>query len=82
MATNPFEESPDYVQSLARSLQVLRAFGHELPSPSLSEIAAHTDLSRAVVRRILEAHGGSVSAASNDAGGTVFHVTVPSSDSR
>ena len=53
MATNPFEESPDYVQSLARSLQVLRAFGHELPSPSLSEIAAHTGLSRAVVRRIL-----------------------------
>ncbi len=53
MATNPFEQSPDYVQSLARSLQVLRAFGHDLPSPSLSEIATHTGLSRAVVRRIL-----------------------------
>ena len=53
MAANPFEESPDYVQSLARSLQVLRAFGHDLPSPSLSEIAVKTGLSRAVVRRIL-----------------------------
>ena len=53
MAANPFEKSPDYVQSLARSLQVLRAFGHDLPSPSLSEIAVSTGLSRAVVRRIL-----------------------------
>lgn len=53
MATKAFEQSPDYVQSLARSLQVLRAFGHELPSPSLSEIAVQTGLSRAVVRRIL-----------------------------
>ena len=53
MASELFEESPDYVQSLARSLQVLRAFGHDLPSPSLSELATRTDLSRAVVRRIL-----------------------------
>ena len=53
MASERFEESPDYVQSLARSLQVLRAFGHDLPTPSLSELAARTDLSRAVVRRIL-----------------------------
>ena len=53
MAANSFEESPDYVQSLARSLQVLRAFGHDLPTPSLSELATRTDLSRAVVRRIL-----------------------------
>ena len=53
MASERFEESPDYVQSLARSLQVLRAFGHDLPTPSLSELATRTDLSRAVVRRIL-----------------------------
>ena len=53
MASERFEESPDYVQSLARSLQVLRAFGHDLPTPSLSELATRTQLSRAVVRRIL-----------------------------
>jgi IclR family pca regulon transcriptional regulator len=53
MAANLFEQSPDYVQSLARSLRVLRAFGHDLPTPSLSELAARTGLSRAVVRRIL-----------------------------
>ena len=53
MASQRFEESPDCVQSLARSLQVLRAFGHDLPRPSLSELATHTGLSRAVVRRIL-----------------------------
>lgn len=53
MATPPFEQSPDYVQSLARSLTVLRAFGHDLPTPSLTELAEYTGLSRAVVRRIL-----------------------------
>ncbi|RYZ72452.1 MAG: IclR family transcriptional regulator [Lysobacteraceae bacterium] len=53
MSANAFEQSPDYVQSLARSLQVLRAFGHDLSSPSLSDIATRTGLSRAVVRRIL-----------------------------
>lgn len=53
MPANPFEESPDYVQSLARSLQVMRAFGHDLPAPSLSDLAGRTGLSRAVVRRIL-----------------------------
>ncbi len=49
----PFEHSPDYVQSLARGLQVLRAFGHDLPKASLSEIAERTGLARAVVRRNL-----------------------------
>lgn len=53
MATPSFEQSPDYVQSLARSLTVLRAFGHDLPTPSLTELAEETGLSRAVVRRIL-----------------------------
>ncbi len=53
MAANLFEESPDYVQSLARGLSVLRAFGHDLPSPSLSEVAVRTGLSRAVARRSL-----------------------------
>jgi IclR family pca regulon transcriptional regulator len=49
----PFDESPDFVQSLARGLQVLRAFDHTLPQASLSEIAERTGLARAVVRRNL-----------------------------
>jgi IclR family pca regulon transcriptional regulator len=48
-----FDESPDFVQSLARGLQVLRAFDHTLPQASLSEIAERTGLARAVVRRNL-----------------------------
>jgi len=51
--TPGFDESPDYVQSLARGLQVLRAFDHTLPQASLSEIAERTGLARAVVRRNL-----------------------------
>ncbi|NDK39847.1 IclR family transcriptional regulator [Pseudoxanthomonas gei] len=72
MAAEPFEKSPDYVQSLARSLQVLRAFGHELPTPSLSDLATRTNLSRAVVRRILLTlqHLGYV-----DVRGRSFHLT-------
>jgi IclR family pca regulon transcriptional regulator len=48
-----FDDSPDFVQSLARGLQVLRAFDHSLPHASLSEIADRTGLARAVVRRNL-----------------------------
>ena len=53
MASTAFEDSADYVQSLARGLQVLRAFDREQPSPSLSQVAERTGLSRAVVRRSL-----------------------------
>jgi IclR family pca regulon transcriptional regulator len=53
MTSKPFEESADYVQSLARGLQVLRAFDRELPSPSLSQVAERIGLSRAVARRLL-----------------------------
>jgi len=53
MASTPFEESADYVQSLARGLRVLRAFDRDHSSPSLSEVAERTELSRAVVRRSL-----------------------------
>ncbi len=53
MTSKPFEESADYVQSLARGLRVLRAFDRELANPSLSEIAERVGLSRAVVRRSL-----------------------------
>jgi len=49
----PFTESPDYMQSLARGLQVLCAFSRERPRCTLSEIADQTGLSRAVVRRSL-----------------------------
>jgi IclR family pca regulon transcriptional regulator len=53
MASEPFEDSADYVQSLARGLQVLRAFSHDLASPSLSQVAERAGLSRAVARRLL-----------------------------
>jgi IclR family pca regulon transcriptional regulator len=53
MATSAFEEGPDYVQSLARGLRVLSVFGHDLSSPSLSEVAARCGISRAAARRSL-----------------------------
>ncbi|HJV88923.1 MAG TPA: IclR family transcriptional regulator C-terminal domain-containing protein [Holophagaceae bacterium] len=49
----PFEESPDFVQSLARGLDVLRAFDRENPSMSLSEVSERTGLARAAARRSL-----------------------------
>ena len=48
-----FTNSPDYLQSLDRGLQVLRAFNRERPRCTLSEIAAQIGLSRAVARRSL-----------------------------
>ena len=48
-----FTNSPDYVQSLARGLQVLRAFNHGRRRSTLTEIAAHSGLARAVARRNL-----------------------------
>src|SRR5258707_206132 len=48
-----FTDSPDYIQSLDRGLQVLRAFNRERPRCTLSEMAAHIGLSRAVARRSL-----------------------------
>lgn len=53
MTPDRFAESADYVQSLARGLQVLRVFGRDLPEGSLAEIAQRAGLSRAVVRRVL-----------------------------
>ena len=47
-----FENSPDFVQSLARGLLVLRSFDAEHPELSLAEIATLTGLSRAAVRRV------------------------------
>ncbi|NQD36355.1 helix-turn-helix domain-containing protein [Permianibacter sp. IMCC34836] len=48
-----FDDSPDYIQSLHRGLDVIRAFSRENPAMTLSEIAEITGLSRAVVRRVL-----------------------------
>jgi IclR family pca regulon transcriptional regulator len=48
-----FEDSPDFVQSLARGLTVIRAFDEVHPSLTLSEVADRTGLARAVVRRSL-----------------------------
>ena len=50
-----FTNSPDYIQSLDRGLQVLRAFNRERPRCTLSDIAAQIGLSRAVARAVYEA---------------------------
>lgn len=43
----------DFVQSLERGLAVIRAFDHEHPELTLSEVAAVTGVTRAVARRFL-----------------------------
>ncbi len=43
----------DFVQSLERGLSVIRAFDHEHPELTLSEVAAVTGVTRAVARRFL-----------------------------
>ncbi len=48
-----FEDGRDFVQTLARGLEVIRAFDAEHPAMSLSELATRTGLARAVVRRLL-----------------------------
>ena len=48
-----FEQSRDYVQSLARGLAVLAAFDAAHPTLGLAAIAARTGLSRAAVRRLV-----------------------------
>ena len=51
---NPaFEGSPEYVQSLARGLDIIRAFDADHPEMSLAGVAERTGYSRAVVRRFL-----------------------------
>lgn len=48
-----FENSPDYVQSLHRGLDVICAFDAQHAAMTLSEVAERTNLSRAVARRLL-----------------------------
>jgi IclR family transcriptional regulator, pca regulon regulatory protein len=44
---------PDFVEALARGLDVLRCFSNERPAMSLSQVAAATDLARPTARRLL-----------------------------
>jgi IclR family pca regulon transcriptional regulator len=48
-----FEDGPDFVQSLARGLAVIRAFDGAHPALSLSEVSERTGLARAAARRSL-----------------------------
>jgi IclR family pca regulon transcriptional regulator len=48
-----FEQSRDYVQSLARGLEVLGAFDARHPTLGVAGIATRTGLSRAAVRRLV-----------------------------
>src|SRR3954471_1976786 len=47
------EAGPDFIEALARGLDVLRCFQPRPPTMTLSEIAAATGLARPTVRRIL-----------------------------
>lgn len=47
------EAGPDFIEALARGLDVLRCFRAGRPVLTLSEIAAATGLARPTVRRIL-----------------------------
>lgn len=49
----PFEESPNFVQSLARGLEVIRTFDGEHPALTLTEVAERTGLAKAAARRSL-----------------------------
>ncbi|WP_432547000.1 IclR family transcriptional regulator domain-containing protein [Kineococcus sp. SYSU DK004] len=44
---------PDFIEALARGLEVIAAFGRDRPAMSLTEVAAATGLARPTARRIL-----------------------------
>jgi IclR family pca regulon transcriptional regulator len=46
-------EGPDFIEALARGLDVIRAFRADRPGMSLAEIATASDLARPTARRIL-----------------------------
>ncbi len=46
-------QGPDFVEALARGLDVIACFGRERPALSLSEVAATTGLARPTARRLL-----------------------------
>ena len=47
------ETGPDFIEALARGLDVIRAFGPHRPTMSLSEVAIATELARPTARRML-----------------------------
>jgi IclR family transcriptional regulator, pca regulon regulatory protein len=47
------ETGPDFIEALARGLDVIRAFGSNRPTMTLSEVAAATGLARPTARRML-----------------------------
>jgi IclR family pca regulon transcriptional regulator len=49
----PREAGPDFIEALARGLDVVRCFGPGRPVMTLSEVATATGLARPTVRRIL-----------------------------
>ena len=53
VANVPGERESHYVQSLARGLSVISAFGPDTPELSLSDVARATGLTRAAARRFL-----------------------------
>ena len=44
---------PDFVEALARGLDVLTCFGERRPRMTLAEVAAETGLARPTARRLL-----------------------------
>lgn len=46
-------DGADFVQSFARGLAVIEAFGHDRPAMTLSEVARRAGISRAAARRLL-----------------------------
>lgn len=51
--SEPAGPGPDFVQSLARGLLVIRSFSDKNPAMTLSEVARETGLTRAAARRFL-----------------------------
>ena len=47
------DDDPDFVEAVARGLDVLKAFGPDRPRMTLAEVAARTGLARPTARRIL-----------------------------
>jgi IclR family pca regulon transcriptional regulator len=47
------ETGPDFIEALARGLDVIRAFGPNRPTMTLTEVAAATGLARPTARRML-----------------------------
>ena len=53
MSSAPSERPAEFVQSLERGLAVIRAFNHDQPRLTLSEVAKETGMTRAAARRFL-----------------------------